>query len=178
MFKKADMEAYQSIKAPSELRQKVMMADKNRISFSYYKLQAVPACLAMVICLSMMWNWNRSYVTIQDEMTSIQNGVQTATFASLNSRKISQNSISLKLDSNHKRKVVVSEGSLQYVDSKNGKLVAGDSTLWVEANAEVFWDLDPQVDENYELKVMGWGKDETFLLIYDQVEENWKIKKQ
>lgn len=177
MFKKADMEAYKNIKAPIELKQKVMMAN-NRRSFSYYRMQAVPACMVAIIGLATMWNWNHSYATIQGVTTSVENGVQTAMFASLDSRIVSQNSISVKLDSNHKRKVAVSEGSLQYVDSQSGKTVMGDSNLWVEANAEILWDLNPQVDKSYELSVSGWGKDEKFLLIFDQENEHWQLKQQ
>ena len=171
MFKKADMEAYKNIKAPLELKEKVMMAN-NRRSFSYYRMQAVPACMVAMMAFAMMWNWNHSYATIQGAMTSVENGVQTATFASLDSRTVSQNSISVKLDSNHKRKVAVSEGSLQYVASKTGETVVGDSELWVEANAEILWSLNPQVDKSYELSVSGWGKDETYLLIYNQENEH------
>ena len=177
MFKKADMEAYKNIKAPLELKEKVMMAN-NRRSFSYYRMQAVPACMVAMMAFAMMWNWNHSYATIQGAMTSVENGVQTATFASLDSRTVSQNSISVKLDSNHKRKVAVSEGSLQYVDPKTGETVVGDSKLWVKANAEVLWTLDSQVDKSYELSVSGWGKDETYLLIYNQENEHWQLKQQ
>lgn len=177
MFKKTDMEAYKNIKAPSELREKVMMAN-NRRSFSYYKMQAVPACMVAVMAFAMLGNWNHSYVRIPGAMTSLENGVQTATFASLDSRIISQNSISVKLDSNHKRKVAVSEGSLQYVDSKNGETIEEGSKLWVEANAEILWNLDLQADKSYELSVSGWGKDEKFLLVFDQESEHWQLKQQ
>ena len=177
MFKKADMEAYKNMKAPFGLKEKVMMAN-NRRSFSYYRMQAIPACMVAVIGFATMWNWNHSYATIQGATTSVENGVQTAMFASLDSRTISQNSISVKLDSNHKRKVAVSEGSLQYVDPKNGETVMGDSELWVKANAEILWDLDLQVEESYELSVSGWGKDEKFLLIFDQENGCWQLKQQ
>lgn len=172
MFKKADMEAYRSVKAPLELREKVLMADRRR-SFSYYKMQAVPACMVAVMGLAMMWNWNHSYVTIQGDMTSM---VQTETFASLDSRKVSQNSISVKLNSNHKRNVTVSEGTLQYVDPESGEITVRDKDLKVGSNAEILWIIDPQTEECYELNVSGWGKDETFLLIYNQEDENWELK--
>ena len=48
MFKKEDMEAYKSIKAPFELKEKVLMAN-NRRSFSYYRMQAIPACMVAVM---------------------------------------------------------------------------------------------------------------------------------
>ena len=179
MFEKADVEAYKNIKAPYELKEKVMMANNKR-SFSYYKMQAVPACVAAMMAFAMIGNWNHSYARIPGAVTSAETGVQTATFASLDSRirMISQNSISVKLDSNHKRKVAVSEGSLQYVDSQSGETVMGDSKLWVEANAEILWTLDLQVDKSYELSVSGWGKDERFLLIFDQENEHWQLKQQ
>ena len=64
------------------------------------------------------------------------------------------------------------------MDSKSGETVVGDSKLWVEANAEILWSLDPQVEKSYELSVSGWGKDETFLLIFDQENEHWQLKQQ
>lgn len=171
MFKKEDVEAYRKITAPSWLRTKIMMAEKSGRFLPYHRLYLAAACLAVIMSLTLMWDWTRSTAIIYENEKS-------ASLASHDSRDLEKTSISLVFSSSHKRRVVVSEGSLTYQDAKNGEFITSGSEIWIDGDAELIWKLDGQMDEDYVLKVTGWGRDINYLLNYNQENETWQIKEQ
>ena len=164
MFHKEDMEAYKSIKAPRELKEKVLSANTNIKTFPYRQLYLAVASFAMIVSLSATWNWNQSVI-------SIQGNEQMVSMAS-EARGVPKTSISIEINSNHKRKVSVSEGMLFQSNSD------GQQTVKVAPGAKLLWQLDAQEGEEYELNVTGWGEDKVYLLTYDQATTNWVIKEQ
>ena len=164
MFHKEDMEAYKNIKAPRELKEKVLSANTNIKTFPYRQLYLAVASFAMIVSLSATWNWNQSVI-------SIKGNEQMISMAS-EARGVPTTSISIEIDSNHKRKVNVSEGLLfqAYADGKQ--------TVTVSSGEELLWKLDTEESKEYELSVTGWGRDKVYLLTYDQATTNWVIKEQ
>ena len=170
MFSKKDVEAYKSITAPEELKQKVFVAAKNERTIPYRQLQLAAACLAVIVSLTLAWNWNHSVI-------SVQGSEQMVSFAT-EARETVKTSISIDISSSHKRKVTVSEGSLLYADANGEEVQITDKTVKVISEAQLLWQLDGQTDKQYELKVTGWGKDKIYLLNYNQETEHWEIKEQ
>ena len=164
MFHKEDMEAYKNIKAPRELREKVLSANSNIKTFPYRQLYLAVASFAMIVSLSATWNWNQSVI-------SIQGNEQMVSMAS-EARGVPKTSISIEIDSNHKRTLCVSEGLLfqAYADGKQ--------TVTVSSGEELLWKLDAEESKEYELSVAGWGRDKVYLLTYDHATTNWVIKEQ
>ena len=164
MFHKEDMEAYKNIKAPRELKEKVLSANTNIKTFPYRQLYLAVASFAMIISLSAAWNWNQSVI-------SIQGNEQMVSMAS-EARGVPKTSISIEIASNHTRKVSVSEGLLFYADSD------GAQTVKAAPGTSILWQVDTQEGAEYELNVTGWGKDKVYLLTYDQATTNWVLKEQ
>ena len=159
MFYKEDMEAYKSVKAPGELREKVLMANKNVKSFPYRQLYLAAACLVMTVSLATIWNWKQSVI-------SIEGNEQMLSMASV-AREIPKTSISMEISTNHKRKVIVSEGSIN-----------GQDSILISSDTELIWQLDADTEKEYSLYVTGWGKDKAYLLTYNQINEHWELKEQ
>lgn len=162
MFHKEDVEAYKSITAPDSLKERVLMADKQNVrTFPYRQLYLAVASFAVILSLSVTWNWNQSYISIRgnEQMVSM----------ALEARAVPKTSISIDISSSHKRKVTVSEGSL-YVGNAEGK-----RSVLAESGTELLWQLEAHTDNVYELKVTGWGKDKVYLLSYNQVNQNWEL---
>lgn len=164
MFHKEDMEAYKNIKAPRELKEKVLSANTNMKAFPYRQLYLAVASFAMIVSLSATWNWNQSII-------SIKGNEQMVSMAS-EARGVPTTSISIEIDSNHKRKVNVSEGLLFQANAD------GKQTVKVSSGEELLWKLDAEESKEYELSVTGWGRDKVYLLTYDQAITNWVIKEQ
>lgn len=164
MFHKEDMEAYKNIKAPRELREKVLSANSNIKTFPYRQLYLAVASFAMIVSLSATWNWNQSVISIQgnEQMVSMVS----------EARGVPKTSISIEINSNHKRVVSVSEGLLFHANAD------GKQTVKVSSGEELLWELDADKSNAYELNVTGWGRDKVYLLTYDQATTNWVIKEQ
>ena len=166
MFHKEDFEAYKSIKAPKELREKVLMASEdNAKMFPYRQLYLAMASFAVIVGLSATWNWNHSFISIKGNEQMISMVSET--------RGVPETSISVEITSSNKRKLTVSDGSLLLKNQSDGQ-----KSLWVEPETELLWQLNAQTDQEYELSVTGWGKDKLYLLSYNQEHENWEMKEQ
>lgn len=165
MFHEKELEAYKSIKAPIELKEKIMMAsEKNVKMFPYRQLYLAVASFAVVVGLSATWNWNHSFISIKGNEQTISMVSET--------RGVPETSISIEITSSNKRKLTVSDGSLVLNHSD------GQKSLWVEPETELLWQLHAQTDQEYKLSVTGWGKDKLYLLSYNQENENWVMKEQ
>ncbi len=162
MFHKEDLEAYQNIKAPEELREKVLKANHIK-TFPYRRLYLAVASFAVIVGLSATWNWNRSFISI--------NGNEQMISMVSEARGVPKTSISIEITSSAKRKLTVSDGVLLLNDTEN-------QSLWVEPETELLWQLETQKDHVYELRVTGWGNDKLYLLSYNQENENWEMKEQ
>ena len=165
MFHEKELEAYKSIKAPIELKGKILMAsEKNVKMFPYRQLYLAVASFAVVVGLSATWNWNHSFISIKGNEQMISMVSET--------RGVPETSISIEITSSNKRKLTVSDGSLVLNHSD------GQKSLWVEPETELLWQLHAQTDQEYKLSVTGWGKDKLYLLSYNQENENWVMKEQ
>lgn len=165
MFHEKELEAYKSIKAPIELKGKILMAsEKNVKMFPYRQICLAVASFAVIIGLSATWNWNHSFISIKGNEQMISMVSET--------RGVPETSISIEITSSNKRKLTVSDGSLVLNHSD------GQKSLWVEPETELLWQLNAQTDQEYKLSVTGWGKDKLYLLSYNQENENWVMKEQ
>ena len=173
MFDKKDVEAYKKITAPTSLRDKVLASEKEYSTkkityFKHKQIYQLAASIAILIGITSFWSWSKSSVSVYtpDEMVAS---------ATMDARSIEVSGVSIEVKTNHKRRVTVSQGTLWYVDQESGENVNSGTEIWVNDLNEFTWEVNPQT-EGCQMKVTGWGKDQTFQLVYEQEDGTCKLK--
>ena len=171
MFDNKDVAAYKNIKAPENLKNKVLTSEKeysNKVVF-YKPAYLVAACMALVLGISSFGMWNKSSISVITPDTTVAS-------ATLDSRTVTVSGIPVEVTTNHNRKVTVSQGTLSGLDEETGEIVKFGTEVLVKGFKEISWEIDPQSETEYQMEITGWGKDKVYQLVYDQVTDTWNLE--
>ncbi len=154
MINNEDIVKYRNIKAPSELRTRVLRAceleerkQKANQSSRYFAnprfirgMSAVAACLVLVmlsfvavrmVSVDALLTYNGNEVSEEIEMGMVAMGAKSVTSIS---------GIPLNVETNGKTTVVVSGGNLYVADSEGNAVNCGDE-LEISKNTDIWWDV-------------------------------------
>lgn len=180
MFEQKDIEAYRSIKAPSELKNRITAdceAERTRgirkiggafpMQGLVRSLSAVAACLVLAVAIFSLTRMNTEFVTLSYEgmtLTDAKTVVsKPATFSDPMAREVTPMGIRLAFDTKGEAGITVTGGCL-YAVSEDGEeiLTLGSETEITEDT--VLWWAVIEGSGNYELTVDADGKQTVFVL--------------
>lgn len=180
MFEQKEIQAYRSIKAPSELKNRITadceaehVRGTRKIGGAFpmhgfvRSLSAVAACFVLAVAIFSLTRMNTEFVTLSYEGTTLT-GAKTvvgkpATLSDSMAREITPMGIRLAFDTKGEAEITVSGGCL-YAVSKDGEeiLTLGGETVITEDT--VLWWAVIEGSGNYELTVDADGKQTVFVL--------------
>ena len=140
MFSEEQVKAYKNIKAPDEMRQRVLnsVGTKKKSSHAVYRYSSVAACLAVIIAISLVFGsmGGMSVYTGGQEIT--ENGVPVYSAVSAMSAR-GMTGINLETELRGKTVISSSDGNV-YVYNENGEISDGETE---GGKVTVIWDIVP-----------------------------------
>lgn len=192
MFDKKEIEAYQNISAPDDLRERVLSAceeggsGKRGFAGMVRMLSALAACFVLVAVFSVfaIGNFGTFSVSV-DGKTLTENGMTLAAnegdVAPLAMRMLSGKEVPLLFTLSEKTEFSVSGGTMRMFDPETNALLASGSTLVAENDVMIRWTVLAEADEtenavlSFEMTVRRGKKSDTVLLTYDAASQDWTI---
>lgn len=163
MFNEQERTAYQSIRAPQELYEKVMTAKKPARHWARYAPVVAAACLALVVTAGFLFRRNDPVILVQGE--PLVSSVEYYDISPASEMRSSPTvTVPLELELPKADLVSVTVGKL-YV---NG--VAAGNELMVSDKVQVSWEVPRDTDYGHCDMIIGTGKDATVLTL--EIEES------
>ena len=191
MIDEKDIMAYRSIKAPSELKSRIL-ADceaetgaKRTIGGAFSNrafvrsLSALAACLVLAVGIFSLTRMNSSYVTISYEGNVLSEeqlvlGNPGTAMARMLPESNAMVGIPLEIEVRRDAVITVSGGTL-YDESEDGEAVSKGSRMEIENDSKIWWVIDGEAQ--YELKVNADGKETVYILQINDITPNGVIYK-
>lgn len=191
MFEEKEIESYQQIVAPPELKSRVMKAyhsghTKNNHARMYKSFSLLAACLVLVLAVSVFTgrgnrisvSFNGTQLTETPVAIRTQStedvGVRTAAYG----RNMQQHlEIPLTVETSSRGSIVVSEGWMQ-IYAADGKLLFEGSEYTTENTVNVIWNVaegESEADEIPCMHITAKNRTCTLQLQYEATDDVWMI---
>lgn len=191
MFEEKDIESYQQIVAPPEMKNRVMKAyhtghTKNNHARMYKSLSLLAACLVLVLAVS-VFTGRGDRISVSFNGTQLAEtpvalrtqstedvGVRTAAYG----RNMQQHlEIPLTVETSSRGSIVVSEGWMQ-IYAADGKLLCEGSEYTTEGTVTVIWNVaegENEADEMPCMHIAAKNRNCTLQLQYEATDDAWMI---
>ena len=180
MFEQKEIQAYRSIKAPSELKNRITadceaknVRGARNIGGAFpmhgfvRSLSAVAACFALAVAIFSLTRMNTGFVTLSYEGTKVTaDGTAVAmptAFADSMAREITPSGIELAFDVKGEATVTVSGGCLYTVSADGAEILSLGSETAITEDSVLWWTVDGDEGE-FLLTVTADGKQTVFVL--------------
>ena len=192
MFDKKEVEAYQNISAPDDLRERVLSAceavqpRKRSLAEAVRMLSALAACFVLVAVFSVfaIGNFGTFSVSV-DGKTLTENRITLAAnecdVAPLAMRMLSGKEVPLLFTLSEETEFSVSGGTMRMFDPETNALLASGSTLVAENDVMIRWTVLAEADEtnrenvSFEMMVCSGKKSYTVVLAFDEDAQVWTV---
>ena len=179
MIDEKDIEEYRKIKAPSELKTRIMLdcetASKNKvrtIGGAYQNrqlvrtLSALAACLVLVVGIFSATRMGTAGVMISYagvELAEERTAVGSAAALSVSPRGIAPSGLPLEIETHKKTLITVSGGSLYRMSDNGEDVIFCGSETEIEERTTIWWAFE-EIEAQYELTVNAGGKITVYIL--------------
>ncbi len=194
MFDEKEIEAYRSISAPSDLRERVLSSYvaekpvKRNFSGTIRMVSNLAACLILVIALSVFAVGNFGDVSVSvsgqeilpDSAVSIHAEEIVAPLSVQQTEKSVTPSVAfpILLNLSEKTEISVSDGELQTTNDADGSMTSC-TALTADGETLIYWSIDPGAQEKaFVLTLRSALKSETIILSYDEIGNVWTISRE
>ncbi len=184
MFDARQTEAFRSIAAPEELRQRVLAMEgrkqlqRKRIMMS---VCSAAACLLFIAAVPLLTQnrkripvYNVSGLTLADE--AIPLGEEDASVMTASVRTSQEFTAAFSAEFPCETKLTLSEGSLELLDPETGEVIASGMKCIAEDDVSIRWTVKASDDAQYALTVDSDGTIRTLWLYYDSELDTWLIR--
>ena len=180
MFEQKEIQAYRSIKAPSELKNRITADCEAENARGIRKiggafpmhgfvrsLSAVAACFVLAVAIFSLARMNTEFVTLSYEGTTVTAdavavAMPTALAGSM-AREITPSGIELSFDVRGEATVTVSGGCLYTVSADGAEILSLGSETAITEDSVLWWTVDGEGDE-FLLTVTADDKQTVFVL--------------
>ena len=193
MFDEKEIEAYRSISAPANLRERVLSScaehpsARRNFPAMLRMVSSAAACLVLVTVLSvfMVGHFGDVSVSVSGETLLPESSVSVYPehgVAPLSAQPIGKSitpsvSFPISFTLADKTQINVSKGEL-YMENENGDMVSFGSALTADGQIQINWYVLPNEEENaFVMTLRGALKSETLILAYDEANDIWNISR-
>ena len=183
MFNKEQMNAYNNIKAPAELRYKVLETDKREktgYSKNIIKIASIAACMIITLCIISAYNIFNSSTKITIDGTSpvkdniVLQGANSVSLASARNIKII--TVPINIDTNKNTIISVSCGTIVVNDAQSGEMLMTDSEYSISKDTSLLWQIpETELAQNNTITVEAKNKTYILSLVYDKATDTRTI---
>lgn len=191
MFEEKEIESYQQIVAPPELKSRVMKAyhtgyTKNNHIRMYKSLSLLAACLVLVFAVSVFTGrGNRISISFNGrQLAGTPVAIRTQSTENMGSRTAAYGrnmqqhlEISLTVETSSQGSIVVSEGWMQ-IYAADGKLLFEGSEYTTEGTVNIIWNVaegEIGADEIPRMHITAKNRTCTLQLRYEATDDVWMI---
>lgn len=175
MFSDKHITAYQSIKAPDELRQKITVCKNNKkvLSKNVIKIASFAACLIIAIGVVSLYNFSNNVTKITVDGMSPYNkdvvlqGTNSVSLAS--AREIEIITVPINIDTKKSTIISVSCGTIVVNDESSDELLMTDKQHTVSNNTDLLWQVpENELTQNNTMTVETENTTHVISLTYDK----------
>ena len=193
MFDNKEIEAYRSISAPADLRNRVLSFDTEErkparnTARMIRRVSTLAACLVLMICFSAMAITSMGAVGISvsgdaleknETMTVLENGVAPLSY---DKRSLSQVEIPMTLAIEHETAITVSGGALCIVEEETDEIretVLSGTVYRTDSPESLIWTVSADAEQKeFEMTLKSRFKTETITLAFDEHTGAWVISR-
>ncbi len=184
MFDQKQTDAFRSITAPMELKEKVLALEQKkprnnrRIIMS---LSSAAACLLLIVAIPLLGRIPQKNPVFSVNGTAIGNeslllsennsGVMAAS-----ARTIQKYTAVISAEFPASTVITVSDGSLELTDTDTNDFIGGGAECTAEGNTIIRWTVDiPTENAQYYMTTDTDGKEKTFKMYYESATSAWYI---
>lgn len=184
MFDAKQTEAFRSIAAPEELRQRVLAMEgreqlrRKRIMMS---VCSAAACLLLIVAVPLLTQRTKrtpvykvSGFTLADEAIPLEGEDAAVMTASV--RASQEFTAVFSAEFPCETELTLSEGSLELLDPESGEVIASGMKCIAEDDVTIRWTVDASEDAQHVLTVDSDGTIRTLWLYYDPELDTWLIR--
>lgn len=176
MFNKSHINAYKSICAPAELRQKVLEAKERKSKTPTRRFTGVAtaaACMILTICiLSAFGLLNNATEVLVDGQSPINDNVVLMGSNSVSlttAREVDIITVPVSIDTDRNTIISVSCGTIVVSEAKSGEMIMTDTEYSVDENVSVLWQIpESELTDNNTMSVKNDKITYVLTLIYDE----------
>ena len=192
MFDEKDINEYQKIKAPMQLKARIKAAGYQDNEYFFKRLfrftgtkqlaLAVMACMVLIVSFSALKQWNSPNIsvlingnTVSYDMVEIpDSGIAVAAFSE---RAVSSTNVPMDINVDRKTNIHVLGGVMQVYNPVTGELLYTGIEYETKENVMVSWEVSGEAVAAYEMYVESKGKTEKYILSYNYANGKWVICK-
>ena len=193
MFDKQDINEYQKIKAPIQLKARIKAScyqnNDNFIKrlFRFIGLKqlalAAVACMVLVISFSAFRQWNSPDFSVMingnevnhEVMEIPDSGIAVAAFSE---RMVSSTNVPMEINVDGKTRIYVLSGNLQVFNPVTGELLYTGNEYETKEDVMISWNVNGETKAGYEMYVKSRGRTEKYILTYNYANGKWVICKE
>ena len=175
---------YQNIKAPDELKKRVMdMYDeknsqkKNIFHYNKY-LSLAAACFVLILGVSAFFGVNKISVSVNDDFISsnfVSKDNQSPMLAFERSDLEPKTVFAINVKSNIDTDIWVTEGHLSLFDQETGEMLSEGNQLSFKGNVVAVWNIT-SIESNCEMKIKNFISTKTLNAEYDTSNNSFQLQ--
>ncbi len=183
MFSKEQTNAYKNIKAPAELRYKVLEdSKKEKADFSknIIKFVSIAACMVITLCIISAYNiFSGSTEITIDGISPVKNSVVlqgTNSVSLATARTLEIITVPINIDTNKKTIISVSCGTIVVNDAQSGEMLMTDSEYSISKDTSLLWQIpETELTQSNIITVETKNKTYVLSLVYDKATDTRTI---
>ena len=185
MFQEKDIEAYQSTKAPVELKNRIRLSveqQKRKVRKQQMSLVALAACFALVFSLNGVFGSNSAILSINGKAVSDKAvKLQTSAGYGLRTANVGQEFdtiffVPMEIDVTEETQIEVSKGTLSTVGAEESS--QDITSLEISESAVIYWSVNGNTESSPRCTITTGGKEYVYVIEYDEDKSVFIIKQQ
>ena len=185
MFQENDIEAYQSTKAPVELKNRIRLSveqQKRKVRKQQMSFVALAACFALVFSLSGVFDSNSAILSINGKAVS-DKAVTLQTSAGYGLRTASAGQefdtiffVPMEIEVTEKTQIEISKGTLSKVGAEDSS--QDITSLEISESAVIYWCVSGNTESSPRCTITTGDKEYVYVIKYDEDKSVFIIKQQ
>lgn len=187
MFDKKQTDAFRSITAPKELRERVLAMEQEKPRHSkrlVMSISSAAACLLLIAAVPLLLQsqqknpvFSVNGAVIEDEALLLSEDNSSVMAAS--ARTVQKYTAVISAEFPQKTTLTVSDGSLELTSPETNEIIGYGAECTAEDNVLIRWNVDlPTEDAQYYLTADADGTEQTFRLYYESASNLWYISRE
>lgn len=188
MFQEKDLEAYQDIKAPAELKNRIRSSidqQRTRMRKQQMRVLAAAACMALVFSVSGVFNQSSTILMVNDKAVSHRAvAVETSMPQVLKTASEGRSAepliqVPMEIRAEKPTHIEVSQGTLQHVVETDAQIEsAAEAVTEVEITepAVIYWSVYGDTKDAPTCTMTTEGNVYTYVIVFDENESVFTIK--